>query len=56
VLENIQVYRARLNGGMAQITLVQDLKRGSYAAQPLAASMARTPLDSVPPPAGRAGG
>jgi soluble lytic murein transglycosylase len=30
VLENIQVYRARLNGGRAPLTLPADLKRGGY--------------------------
>ncbi|MFI4976889.1 MAG: lytic transglycosylase domain-containing protein [Caulobacterales bacterium] len=36
VLENMQVYRARLAGGSAPLTLAQDLKRGgySYAAAP----------------------
>jgi soluble lytic murein transglycosylase len=31
VLEATQVYRARLNGGTAKITLADDLKRGGYA-------------------------
>jgi soluble lytic murein transglycosylase len=31
VLENVQVYRAKLNGGSAPITLMADLKRGSYS-------------------------
>jgi peptidoglycan lytic transglycosylase len=31
VMEGMQVYRARLNGGTAPITLSADLKRGSYA-------------------------
>jgi soluble lytic murein transglycosylase len=31
VLENVQVYRARLNGGSAPITLTADLKRGAYS-------------------------
>jgi soluble lytic murein transglycosylase len=30
VMENMQVYRAKLNGGSAPITLSSDLKRGSY--------------------------
>ena len=30
VLENVQVYRARLNGGKAPLTLPADLKRGAY--------------------------
>ena len=31
VLENIQVYRARLNGGSAPLTLSQDLRRGQFS-------------------------
>ncbi len=31
VLENMQVYRARLGGGHARLTLAADLKRGGYA-------------------------
>ena len=31
VLENMQVYRAKLNGGSVPITLSQDLKRGGYS-------------------------
>lgn len=34
VLEGAQVYRARLNGGSAKITLAQDLARGSYGFTP----------------------
>jgi soluble lytic murein transglycosylase len=30
VLENVQVYRARLNGGKAPLTLPADLKRGGF--------------------------
>lgn len=30
VMEGMQIYRARLNGGTAQITLSTDLKRGGY--------------------------
>jgi len=30
VLENVQVYRARLNGGKAPLVLPSDLKRGGY--------------------------
>jgi soluble lytic murein transglycosylase len=30
VLENVQVYRARLNGGRAPLALPSDLKRGAY--------------------------
>lgn len=32
VMEGMQVYRARLNGGSAPITLSADLKRGAYGA------------------------
>ncbi|MDB5479691.1 MAG: lytic transglycosylase [Caulobacteraceae bacterium] len=35
VMEATQVYRARLNGGTAPVTLALDLKRGSYGYQPL---------------------
>lgn len=44
VLENMQVYRAKLNGGSVPITLSSDLKRGSYgypAAVPALATVAR---------------
>jgi soluble lytic murein transglycosylase len=34
VLEATQVYRARLNGGVAPVTLALDLKRGSFGYQP----------------------
>jgi soluble lytic murein transglycosylase len=30
VMENMQVYRAKMNGGTARITLSADLKRGAY--------------------------
>jgi soluble lytic murein transglycosylase len=30
VMENMQVYRAKLNGGTTRITLSQDLRRGAY--------------------------
>jgi len=30
VLENVEVYRARLNGGRANLTLASDLKRGGF--------------------------
>ena len=35
VMEATQVYRARLNGGTAPMTLALDLKRGSYGYQPI---------------------
>lgn len=31
VSEGVQVYRAKLNGGSAPLTLSADLKRGSYS-------------------------
>jgi soluble lytic murein transglycosylase len=31
VMENVQVYRARLNGGSAPLTLSQDLRRGTFS-------------------------
>ncbi len=37
VLESVEVYRARLNGGSAPLTLIADLHRGGYA--PSAAAM-----------------
>ena len=36
VMEAMQVYRARLNGGSAPLTIVADLKRGGWAATPVA--------------------
>jgi soluble lytic murein transglycosylase len=30
VLEAMQIYRARLNGGTAPVTLADDLRRGGY--------------------------
>jgi soluble lytic murein transglycosylase len=35
VLENMQVYRAKLNGGVATITLSNDLRRGAYNYAPI---------------------
>jgi soluble lytic murein transglycosylase len=44
VMENMQVYRAKLNGGTARITLSQDLKRGAYGySQAQAVDTAATP-------------
>ncbi len=34
VMENVQVYRAKMNGGSAPITLSADLKRGGYSYGP----------------------
>jgi soluble lytic murein transglycosylase len=45
VMEATQVYRARLNGGVAPLTLAADLKRGGYTASALAsATSANTPI------------
>jgi soluble lytic murein transglycosylase len=43
VLEGVQVYRAKLNGGSAPVTLSSDLARGSYG---YPASVASTPTAS----------
>lgn len=40
VLENMQVYRAKMNGGQAPITLSSDLRRGSYNYAPTGAAVA----------------
>jgi len=53
VLEAAQVYRARLNGGTAPITLAIDLKRGSYGAQQTAPIPAVASFTNPPGPAGR---
>jgi len=45
VLEATQVYRARLNGGIAPMTLANDLKRGAYGYTPIRAAI---PLASLP--------
>jgi soluble lytic murein transglycosylase len=37
IMESLEVYRARMNGGRGQLTLTRDLKRGSY-----------TPIQSTP--------
>ena len=34
-METMEVYRARLNGGRAALTLSKDLKRGTYVASPV---------------------
>jgi soluble lytic murein transglycosylase len=48
VLETTQVYRARLNGGKAPMTLSADLKRGSYGFQSYGAAPSTvTPVASV---------
>ena len=43
VLENTQVYRAKMAGGVAPITLSQDLRRGGYGAPTGAAVSASNP-------------
>ena len=43
VMENMQVYRAKLNGGSAPITLSNDLKRGGYNYLPQPSSVASNP-------------
>ena len=47
VLESTQVYRARLNGGVAPLTLPADLKRGGYAYRPTATPAVAA---AIPPP------
>lgn len=42
VMENMQVYRAKLNGGSAPITLSNDLKRGGYGYPSLPAAAVAT--------------
>ena len=48
VLENVQVYRARLNGGRAPLTLPADLKRGGYGQPRPYAQMAQNSLTPSP--------
>jgi len=52
VMEAAQVYRARLNGGNAPITLAADLKRGAYRYQ-AHASVSESPTSGVSPPVAR---
>lgn len=40
IMENMQVYRARLNGGTAPLTLTADLHRGGWASSPTGAQQA----------------
>jgi soluble lytic murein transglycosylase len=47
ILETTQVYRARLNGGVAPITLSVDLKRGSYGFQSYGAALTAAPVGGV---------
>jgi soluble lytic murein transglycosylase len=48
VLENLQVYRARLNGGRAPLTLVADLKRGGYGQPRPYVQVAQNSLTNAP--------
>ena len=50
VMENMQVYRAKLNGGSAPVTLTADLKRGSYSS---GAPLPSSTLASSETPTGR---
>jgi soluble lytic murein transglycosylase len=43
VMENMQVYRAKANGGVAPITLSSDLRRGGYNYTPSASAVASNP-------------
>ncbi|MEI9889468.1 MAG: lytic transglycosylase domain-containing protein [Caulobacteraceae bacterium] len=51
VLENVQVYRARLNGGKAALTLPGDLRRGGYGQARPYAEMAQNSLTPPNTPA-----
>ena len=44
VMENMAIYRARLNGGSAPITLSADLKRGGYVYAPVTAQTSPLPI------------
>jgi soluble lytic murein transglycosylase len=48
VLENVQVYRARLAGGRAPLTMVADLKRGAYGQAKAYAEVAQNTLRAAP--------
>ncbi len=45
VLETMEVYRAKLNGGRAPLTLTKDLKRGVYTAGVSATVLSEGPAD-----------
>jgi soluble lytic murein transglycosylase len=47
VMETTQVYRARLNGGVAPNSLALDLKRGSYGFQPIVGAPPAVPSPIV---------
>jgi len=53
-METTQIYRARLNGGTAALTLAEDLKRGSYGYVPPAPTPITTPTATIVVPAGPA--
>jgi soluble lytic murein transglycosylase len=53
VMESMEVYRARLNGGRAPLTLSRDLKRGSYLpvpAVPMVATNGQPASATLPDP------
>jgi soluble lytic murein transglycosylase len=51
VLENVEVYRARLNGGKAPLTLPADLKRGGYGGAKSYAELAQNTTTAPDAPA-----
>jgi soluble lytic murein transglycosylase len=51
VLENVEVYRARLNGGRAPLTVVADLKRGGYGQPKTYTEVAENSLKAPAAPA-----
>ncbi|HEX8232632.1 MAG TPA: lytic transglycosylase domain-containing protein [Caulobacteraceae bacterium] len=52
VMENTQVYRARLNGGRAPLTLSSDIRRGSYV--PRVVTYTTAQASQLPPSGGMA--
>jgi soluble lytic murein transglycosylase len=50
VMEGMQVYRARLNGGTAPITLSADLKRGGYSYAPVGEMPVASSSTPIPNP------
>ena len=50
VLENVEVYRARLNGGRASLTVVADLKRGGVGQPRLYTEVAQNSLKAPSAP------
>jgi soluble lytic murein transglycosylase len=57
IMEAVQVYRARMNGGTAPLTAMADLKRGQWGVAPPAAvpytiaTIGQTPFEAAPPAA-----